>query len=147
MNTLQTSCPWRKTTTGALVGMASTLLIQRGARHVATAETYLQRAKQLADKKSEQMGAGTRVRYLEGIIEEKKGNRDKAKALFVKSIEADRSPGQLVAQSTSTADAARTKSPDRPGPARVRTTKFGHKPLTASHKSRAGRNLDDGHKG
>ncbi len=78
----------------ALVGMASTLLIQRGARHVATAETYLQRAKQLADKKRSKW-ARAHAWYLEGIIEEKKGNRDKAKALFVKSIEADRSPGNL----------------------------------------------------
>ena len=74
-----------------LVGMAAILATQNDLRNVQAAEGFLRQARTITPgelKKSQQ----AKVFYLEGLVQRKKGNRDRAIDLFLKSVEINRSP-------------------------------------------------------
>lgn len=73
----------------SLVGMAYILVQQQGEKWLRAAEPYLRKARRLAgDDRSKMQRA--HLFYLEGLVEQRKGNAGKAKALFLESLNLDR---------------------------------------------------------
>ena len=75
----------------SLMGMSKALVSQPGDRPLRLAETYLRKAMRIADDDLGKEARATAI-FVEARIEGRKGNLDKAKALFRESLRIDRGP-------------------------------------------------------
>ena len=91
----------------SLIGMAKALVSQPGDRPLQLAETYLRTAVRIAGDDRGKEALAT-VFFVEGQIERRKGNPDKARTLFRESLRIDRSPTNPAREAISgTGSAAR----------------------------------------
>lgn len=74
----------------SLTGMIRAFLKHGGGHRLAAADAHMQKAKQLADERRNKSQIAELL-YMEGLIEKRKGNNDKAMALFARSGEINRS--------------------------------------------------------
>ena len=73
----------------SLIGMAYILVQQQGEKWLRAAEPYLRKARRLAgDDRSKMQRA--HLFYLEGLVEQRKGNAGRARVLFLESLKIDR---------------------------------------------------------
>ena len=81
----------------ALVGMAGTLLLQTGDQYVQLAADCLRKAERIAgDERSKTQRAN--FFHLAGVMERNRGNVERVKALFLKSVRTNRSKRNTARQ-------------------------------------------------
>ena len=73
----------------SLVSMANILLHQQGEKYLRAAEPYVQKAKQLADP-NRSKAQRAHLLFMEGQVEQRKGNAARARALFQASVKIDK---------------------------------------------------------
>ena len=74
----------------SLIGMSKALVTQPGERALRLADSYLRKAKQIAEDDRGKEALAT-VLFVEGQVERRKGDADRARALFRESLRIDRS--------------------------------------------------------
>ena len=89
----------------SLIGMSKALVTQPGERALRLADSYLRKAKQIAEDDRGKEALAT-VLFVEGRVEWRKGDADRARALFRESLRIDRSDSNPSREALATPEPA-----------------------------------------